>query len=582
MAANAPIPTWTELSDIYPSSSAIRRESSRWSNLVSNFESTYGSKPTYIVRAPGRVNVLGEHIDYSLFPVLPAAIEQDILLALRPAVPLHTAVEPERIANGPSSKGETAKTVVKISNIESKYHSSEFTLSHDPLKKEISDNGWDVEQDRARGWDRYVQFAILECLAELFPDGPRQSHAPRGMEIMVSGTVPPGSGLSSSAAMVVGSVLTFLVANDLEKGKTKAEVVGLAIAAEHRMGLRTGGMDQSASVLCLPYTLLHLDFHPTLTPTPLPIPSSLAIVITNSLAPHSLTDSAPEHYNLRVVEVLCAARILAHAWGLSDSGTIGKNRIWLREVLEEAATKWSSPKSEGEQPNGIVNGHVNGIGGGVTAGKSEGGVSVEVMERALSEIKGILGREGGWSKEDMVDASGLTKEEFEETYLHFLEIRAERFYLYERILHTLTESLRVHSFTQICREIAPDSALRESSTSDVNAESAQLQLGRLLNESHECMRDVYECTHPWVDELQQLSLDAGAIGSRMTGGGWGGSVISLLPQSKVTSFLEEIRRSYKPYRDLSDEDYQAAAFATLPGQGAGVFVVGTNDAQNGI
>ncbi|OCF36635.1 galactokinase [Kwoniella heveanensis BCC8398] len=540
MAAEAPVPTWTKLSDIYSSISAIRRETTRWSDLISSFDSTYGSKPTYVIRAPGRVNVLGEHIDYSLFPVLPAAIEQDILLALRPvSIPVssHSSTSQRQGIQSES------KAVVRISNVEGRYHSSEFTFSHDPLKKTISDNGWDVEQDKAKGWDRYVRFAILECLAELFPDGPTSFHAPNGMEIMVSGTVPAGSGLSSSAAMVVGSVLTFLVANGLEKGKTKAEVVSLAIAAEHRMGLRTGGMDQSASALCLPYTLLHLDFYPTLTPTPLPIPSSLAIVITNSLAPHSLTDSAPEHYNLRVVEVLCATRILAHAWGLSTQ--IGRKRVWLREVLEVAADKWALDV----QAEGRV--HSNGT------------------------VNGILGREGGWSRHDMIEASAMSKAEFEETYLHFLEIRAERFHLYERILHTLTESLRVHSFARICREISAKDAFISSATPPrMKTAQLQCQLGKLLNQSHECMRDVYECTHPWVDELQQLSLAAGAIGSRMTGGGWGGSVISLLPQSNVPSFLEQIRTTYSPYRGLSDQEFQEAAFATLPGQGAGVYIIG--------
>lgn len=39
----------------------------RWADLISRFEKAYGSKPTYIARAPGRVNILGEHVDYSLF-----------------------------------------------------------------------------------------------------------------------------------------------------------------------------------------------------------------------------------------------------------------------------------------------------------------------------------------------------------------------------------------------------------------------------------------------------------------------------------------------------------------------------------
>ena len=58
--------------------------------------------------------------------------------------------------------------------------------------------------------------------------------------------MPAKSGwFQSSAAFVVASIITFLVANSLADGVSKGDVVGLAMASEHRMGLRTGGMDVS-------------------------------------------------------------------------------------------------------------------------------------------------------------------------------------------------------------------------------------------------------------------------------------------------------------------------------------------------
>jgi galactokinase len=53
----------------------------------------------------------------------------------------------------------------------------------------------------------------------------------------------------SSAAFVVGSVITFLVANGLTEGISKGDVVAMAMASEHRMGLRTGGMDVSVNII---------------------------------------------------------------------------------------------------------------------------------------------------------------------------------------------------------------------------------------------------------------------------------------------------------------------------------------------
>ncbi|WRT67327.1 uncharacterized protein IL334_004297 [Kwoniella shivajii] len=607
MAAKASIPIWNDLNQIYPSSSSVKRERLRWSKLINKFELTYGSKPKYIIRAPGRVNILGEHIDYSLFPVLPAAIEQDILVALRPTSPIKSSSfsASSSSASSSSSSSSSVNPVIHLSNVSDKYHSSTFTLTHDPSKG--CDRGWNVDLDSAKGWDKYVRFAILESLAELYPNGWAKGNGkgigPNSMDIMIDGNVPPGSGLSSSAAMVVASVLTFIISNNLEKGKTKEDVINLSIASEHRMGLRTGGMDQSASVLSIPHSLLHLEFHPRLLPTPLPLPPSLAVVITNSLAPHSLTDSAPEHYNLRVVEVLCATRILLHRWGLS--GKAGKKRIWLREALD----LWSGGK-QGRNLNSQLDYR-------------------KLLVDTLDEIK-FLRRENGWTEGEMIQSSGLSKQDFDDVYLHYLKIRTDRFHLYERLYHTLTESIRVYDFAQTCRNIASSSSGSSSfsstptctksllyengmrnhvngschdhnetnkhtngstkmngcsspfttyvngSPAKINADSYDPQftrLGELLNQSHDCMRDIYKCTHPFVDELQSNSLRKGALGSRMTGGGWGGSVISLIPIQQVDTFLQEIRNSYQPYKDISDDEFAKAAFATLPGQGAGVYVI---------
>ena len=95
------------------------------------------------------------------------------------------------------------------------------------------------------------------------------------------------------------------------------------------------------------------------------------------------------------------------------------------------------------------------------------------------------------------------------------------------------------------------------------------QLGRLINESHDSCRDIYECTVADTDRLQELCLQQGAIGARQTGGGWGGAVISLIAVSQVTEFLDRIKKAYKPFEGLSEAELDEAAFATLPGSGAG-------------
>lgn len=284
-------------------------------------------------------------------------------------------------------------------------------------------------------------------------------------------------------------------------------------------------------------SVLHLSFHPSLEATPLPLPPQLAVVITNSLAPHGLVDDAPERYNLRVVEVLCASRLLLHAWGVDDPRAVAgeEGRVWLREAVD-LREKQSSEK--------------------------------EMYERALSDLDTVLGADGraskGWSRDEMVSASGMSQPDFEKTYLDFIPVRCERFQLYKRAKHTFEESLRVARFAELCNEIASD-----PSKANAGAE----ELGRLLNGSHESLRDLFDATVPQVEELRDICLKNGALGARQTGGGWGGAVISLLPADQVPDFVARVTKEYPAYEGLGKEKLDEVAFASMPGSGAGVYKV---------
>lgn len=284
-------------------------------------------------------------------------------------------------------------------------------------------------------------------------------------------------------------------------------------------------------------SVLHLSFHPSLEAKPLPLPPSLAVVITNSLAPHGLVDDAPERYNLRVVEVLCASRLLLHAWGVDEprmakAGEPG--RIWLREAVD------MREKQSSEE---------------------------EMYKRALGDLDRVLGADGhesGWTKDEMVAASGMTPAAFEETYLDFIPVRCDKFQLYKRAKHTFEESLRVARFAQLCDTIAADPS---------SAATAERELGALLNASHESLRDLFDATVPQVETLRDICLRNGALGARQTGGGWGGAVISLLPADKVPAFVKSVTEQFDGYQGLSKEKLDEVAFASMPGSGAGVYKV---------
>ena len=77
------MPVVTTLNDIYQdvNKSMKEKHEPRYNNIMKKFKDLYGKTPSFYCRAPGRVNIIGEHIDYCGYSVLPAAIEQDFVMA---------------------------------------------------------------------------------------------------------------------------------------------------------------------------------------------------------------------------------------------------------------------------------------------------------------------------------------------------------------------------------------------------------------------------------------------------------------------------------------------------------------------
>jgi galactokinase len=79
-----------------------------------------------------------------------------------------------------------------------------------------------------------------QSVLERFFNG-HTDYKPHAVDLLVTGSVPPGSGLSSSAAMVVASTLSFLAANDKLQGLSKGDLVRMAVVNERRVGVNSGG-----------------------------------------------------------------------------------------------------------------------------------------------------------------------------------------------------------------------------------------------------------------------------------------------------------------------------------------------------
>jgi galactokinase len=215
----------------------------------------------HVWRAPGRVNLIGEHTDYNLGLVLPMAIGLECRVAAEPSHDGWLRVYSEHLAQGSQWRVE------------------------------------DIPRASPRGeWsDRAVGIAW-----ELA----RRGVAIEPMNILISSTVPLGGGLSSSAALGVSMALA------LGGPRDPLELAQLARAAEMDfVGVPCGIMDQFVSANGQPSAAILLDCR-SLDSRAVKLPKGLAILAANSMVKHELGDSA---YRARVEECAAAARALGVA-----------------------------------------------------------------------------------------------------------------------------------------------------------------------------------------------------------------------------------------------------------------------------
>jgi galactokinase len=214
------------------------------------FQERFGGTPL-VARAPGRVNLIGEHTDYNDGYVLPMAINREVLFAVRPR----------------------SDREVRLYSLNFQAESS-FSLDR-------------LEPDPEQGWSNYVRGVAQQLL--------REGLALTGMEGVVEGNVPIASGLSSSAAMEVAALTAFQALGGWELEGARAAL--LCQQAENEfMGVRVGIMDQFISRLGRRDHALFIDCR-SLTYEPIPLQASGHVfMVADSRQSRELASSA---YNVR-------------------------------------------------------------------------------------------------------------------------------------------------------------------------------------------------------------------------------------------------------------------------------------------
>lgn len=219
--------------------------------LSSTFQQYYGEAPTLVAHAPGRVNLIGEHTDYNEGFVFPAAINFGTW-----------------VAASKRDDNEISVTAMDYDN-----QQNQFALS-------------DIQYDEEQGWANYVR-GVVKVLKESMPDF-------GGANLLVTGNVPQGAGLSSSASFEVAILKAISALYELPLDGVKAALLGQK-AENTFVGCSCGIMDQLISAMGNEGMAMLLDCQ-SLAIEHSPLPDSHQIVIINSNVKRGLVDS---EYNLR-------------------------------------------------------------------------------------------------------------------------------------------------------------------------------------------------------------------------------------------------------------------------------------------
>ncbi len=230
--------------------------------LIKQYKTIYKKSPTYIIRAPGRINLIGGHTDYNDGFVLPIAID--------------------KYTNMLVSKNNEKK--IRLYDLKYK-ESNEFDLDN-------------IELSPQKKWSNYqrgIAKALLDAEYEI-----------GGMDVLILSEVPEGAGLSSSASIEIATLLSFKKLSDLEI--KPIEMIKLARKAENEfVGVDCGIMDQFASLLSKENHALFIDCR-TLNFQYIHLSiQGYSFLVCNSMVKRKLAESS---YNKRRRECRDALKIL--------------------------------------------------------------------------------------------------------------------------------------------------------------------------------------------------------------------------------------------------------------------------------
>jgi len=490
----------------------VNQQIHQYLKLVAKFREIYGDGAIIIIRAPARINIIGEHIDYIKYfrtRVLPfGSREYDMLMAMRMR-------DDDCIRAATTAEG---------------FEPKEFCIGEFPKdsRNRNRDECW-LEYLNNLGvpetsWDNYIKASAF-YLQNMYP-----TMNLKGMDILIDSTIPAAGGASSSSALVVLTGVGLRLANNLPIDKD--EIADSSSRAEWYVGTRGGKMDHATICFAELSKALLITFDP-FDVQPIHTPAEGYRWITFYTQPADKGSKVMSEYNERSIVSRLLIPILLEDI-VAENPSLGESWNRVLGAIETGDVELIEKNSK------VINRVINSL-------------SETMM---LNEVKNRF-------PTLYAEAKGL--------YPALFEVRGEsaRLKIRDRAAHHLGEIRRVLKAAELLKSAA------EAKGKALESEFMK-QVGQLMYETHDSLRDLYEISTDDIDRVVDIAKrSSGVYGARVMGGGFGGNVLVLVEDEGVSELIETVEKEYYAPQGRSGLKENSILIST-PGDGVMTVPIGSS------
>lgn len=502
---------------IYGDNAALRDEKrKRLLATVELFIDRFGTDGLVtVIRAPGRVNLMGRHVDHRGGCVNLMAIDREHILVARP---------------------RNDATVIARNADAGQFADFEFSVGD--LLAQVGLDDWrefvnskivmQLVRDLAGDWGNYLKAPMLR-LQQQFKD-----RLILGVDCVVSGDIPIAAGLSSSSALVVAMADALVLTNGLHL--TAHDLVDVCGEGEWFVGTRGGSADHAAVKLSQARRVAHVGFFPFAIKEYVPFPDGYSLVICNSRIQARKAAGARDIFNERVASYEFAVRwvkdrfpnyapLISHLRDICPA-TLGIDESDIYRILLEVPERISASALQ------------TAMGVETFAALTQSHTPPQTYELRGRLLFGIAECERSKHALQLLKDASLPN--------------------FGTLMNISHDGDRVMTADRRCLDVdMSDSAMKSLMAGTAHARTAGAQLF--------AQPGVYACSIPEIDAMVDIALSTpGVLGAQLSGAGLGGCMMALVERSAAPNVIENMTQRYYAPNDL---DPGAFEFSPVAGSG---------------